>query len=222
MVTWIRGFTLIELLVVIAIIGILAAVLFPVFASTKAAAKATTGVSNVRQVGLSAVLYASDADDHLPLGAYATGASFVVWHDLLMPYVKNDAIWYCPGSKVTPTDSSGTPTTDWGYNFLYLTTLKPDFSNANGHDAVSLTGVSKPASTVLFTSAHASLPNSWCGNDGKFLLPPSGKSGNCLGRPDPVLLDRVAIAWIDGHASRLLMPQFYTGQSPEDSFFAIN
>ena len=44
------GFTLIELLVVIAIIAILAAILFPVFAQAKEAAKKTKALSNGRQL----------------------------------------------------------------------------------------------------------------------------------------------------------------------------
>jgi len=47
-----RAFTLIELLVVIAIIAILAAILFPVFAQAKEAAKKTNALSNAKQQGL--------------------------------------------------------------------------------------------------------------------------------------------------------------------------
>ena len=60
------AFTLIELLVVIAIIAILAAILFPVFAQAKAAAKKTAAVSNLKQIGTSMILYAGDADDTMP------------------------------------------------------------------------------------------------------------------------------------------------------------
>ena len=60
------AFTLIELLVVIAIIAILAAILFPVFAQAKAAAKATVSLSNLKQLGLSWIIYANDYDDTLP------------------------------------------------------------------------------------------------------------------------------------------------------------
>src|SRR2546426_9727904 len=60
-----RGFTLIELLVVIAIIAILAAILFPVFAQARAAARKTSCLSNVKQIGLSALMYAQDYDETL-------------------------------------------------------------------------------------------------------------------------------------------------------------
>jgi len=60
-----RAFTLIELLVVIAIIAILAAILFPVFAQAKAAAKKTADLSNVKQTNLATLLYANDSDDTL-------------------------------------------------------------------------------------------------------------------------------------------------------------
>ncbi len=63
-----RAFTLIELLVVIAIIAILAAILFPVFAQAREAAKKTAAISNIKQLGLTTILYASDNEDYLPLG----------------------------------------------------------------------------------------------------------------------------------------------------------
>ncbi len=63
-----RAFTLIELLVVIAIIAILAAILFPVFAQAKEAAKKTVAISGIKQYGVATNIYLSDADDSFPLG----------------------------------------------------------------------------------------------------------------------------------------------------------
>ncbi len=64
-----KAFTLIELLVVIAIIAILAAILFPVFAQAKTAAKKTADLSNLKQMGTASMIYASDNDDVFMLQA---------------------------------------------------------------------------------------------------------------------------------------------------------
>ena len=61
-----RGFTLIELLVVIAIIAILAAILFPVFARAREAARKATCISNCKQIALACLMYAQDYDECLP------------------------------------------------------------------------------------------------------------------------------------------------------------
>jgi prepilin-type N-terminal cleavage/methylation domain-containing protein len=63
-----RAFTLIELLVVIAIIAILAAILFPVFAQAKEAAKRTAALSQAKQAGTAILIYQADYDDQYPGG----------------------------------------------------------------------------------------------------------------------------------------------------------
>lgn len=60
------AFTLIELLVVIGIIAVLAAILFPVFATARAKARQTVCISNLKQIGLAVHMYAQDFDDLLP------------------------------------------------------------------------------------------------------------------------------------------------------------
>lgn len=89
-----RAFTLIELLVVIAIIAILAAILFPVFAQAKLAAKKTSDLANVKQLGTATFLYTGDSDDYLPPGNSFTttpydDSTFLTWRELIYPYVKN-------------------------------------------------------------------------------------------------------------------------------------
>lgn len=92
-----RAFTLIELLVVIAIIAILAAILFPVFAQAKAAAKKTQSLSNMKNVATAHLMYSSDYDDkYSALQIYVqhptTGdpcGMQIKWQDAIYPYVKN-------------------------------------------------------------------------------------------------------------------------------------
>jgi prepilin-type N-terminal cleavage/methylation domain-containing protein/prepilin-type processing-associated H-X9-DG protein len=103
------GFTLIELLVVIAIIAILAAILFPVFARARAAARKTQCISNMKQLSLAILSYAQDYDEKLPIGGYQ-GTDNVVgtswdgwpivdrrgWRYTIQPYIKNTGVYLCP------------------------------------------------------------------------------------------------------------------------------
>jgi prepilin-type N-terminal cleavage/methylation domain-containing protein/prepilin-type processing-associated H-X9-DG protein len=83
-----RGFTLIELLVVIAIIAILAAILFPVFAQAREAARKTSCTSNLKQVGVAFSLYTTDFDESFPWAASNLSTPTTTWYDLVEPYVK--------------------------------------------------------------------------------------------------------------------------------------
>jgi prepilin-type N-terminal cleavage/methylation domain-containing protein/prepilin-type processing-associated H-X9-DG protein len=101
-----KAFTLIELLVVIAIIAILAAILFPVFAQAKAAAKRTADLSNTKNITLGATLYSGDADDTMPpqyqiqwdMSGY-TRSQVVLWKDAVLPYIKNGGKYPKPGAS---------------------------------------------------------------------------------------------------------------------------
>lgn len=90
-----QAFTLIELLVVIAIIAILAAILFPVFAQAKLAAKKTSDLANVKQIDLSVFMYNNDYDDAYPF-CWGWNPTWVPWHQQLEPYVKNLQLWKSP------------------------------------------------------------------------------------------------------------------------------
>ena len=108
-----KGFTLIELLVVIAIIAILAAILFPVFAKAREKARQTACLSNMKQIGLSTMMYVQDYDGLFPMaaawpydttgmsadqrfGAAGDAAGTAFWQNLIYPYAKNKKIFTCP------------------------------------------------------------------------------------------------------------------------------
>lgn len=77
-----RGFTLVELLMVIAIIAILAAILFPVFAQAREAARTIACLSNLKQIGLSVHMYAQDYDESFPMGTYPGPRNWTVDPDV--------------------------------------------------------------------------------------------------------------------------------------------
>lgn len=84
-----RAFTLVELLVVTGILAMLAAILFPVFAQSKAAAKRTECVSNVRQLSAAMLMYVDDHDGTYPMRVDGTDNETVdQWIDMIFPYVK--------------------------------------------------------------------------------------------------------------------------------------
>lgn len=105
----IRAFTLIELLVVIAIIAILAAILFPVFAQAKMAAKQSVCLSNARQIGLAVRLYNGDYDDTQPI-FYAYNSDPTIYSPnqhkgtelLVLPYTKSKDIFKSPLDTGSP------------------------------------------------------------------------------------------------------------------------
>jgi len=113
-----KGFTLIELLVVIAIIAILAAILFPVFAQAKLAAKKTNDLSQNKQMALASLMYSGDFDDTAMAFPYAgtwstscpgcssatafkSGQMGAWWSDRVMPYVKSKGIFADPSNQDT-------------------------------------------------------------------------------------------------------------------------
>jgi prepilin-type N-terminal cleavage/methylation domain-containing protein len=118
------GFTLIELLIVIAIIAILAAILFPVFAQARERARASSCLSNMKQMGLGLMQYTQDHDETMPPAYYYNTCSpnaapsggydasgIIQWSGLVQPYVKSTQIFVCPSDKIgglAPTNFTGT------------------------------------------------------------------------------------------------------------------
>jgi len=111
-----RAFTLIELLVVIAIIAILAAILFPVFAQAKEAAKKAADISNNKQINLGVQMYMNDYDDIFPMlrnsrtnwQSPVLGPQINSGHNMIDPYVKNKGIWRSPNDTMGRCDAAST------------------------------------------------------------------------------------------------------------------
>lgn len=168
-----RAFTLIELLVVIAIIAILAAILFPVFAQAKEAAKKTQTLSNFKQSATAFIMYAGDYDDQLPFaltpnqatGAYRTTGGHAVpagwinttryipaedamgWANSIEPYRKNYQMLELNGGELIPGG--------WSAAILATKTKEP----AKVHQVmngllqhVSMTSVEFPSNVTLIWS----------------------------------------------------------------------
>lgn len=130
-----KAFTLIELLVVIAIIAILAAILFPVFAQAKLAAKKASDLSNLKQIILAQLMYCNDYDDmfmaaeledhnnNCPAAfSNAPTGNWTPWEALLYPYTKNGQIFISPGAKANMS-------TLWGDSWICFSDIQPELIN---------------------------------------------------------------------------------------------
>jgi prepilin-type N-terminal cleavage/methylation domain-containing protein/prepilin-type processing-associated H-X9-DG protein len=181
-----KAFTLIELLVVIAIIAILAAILFPVFAQAKAAAKAAVCLSNLKQMGLAWVMYSNDYDDVMPTAfensVGPTGLYYYWFWDteqvenysnftgtynyqegLLYPYTKNYDFLFDPGDPlpafVPQLGGYSVPSYALNENVKFGS----DYTNGNFSGSESGTNysqVQEPASTFLAGDAAQILDGS--------------------------------------------------------------
>lgn len=92
------AFTLVEVLVVVAIVGILAAILFPVFSSARDAGRRSTCNSHLRQIGVALELYSNDYPHRFPTGIGMP--SNCEWSEGLARYLKTGDILNCPSAPL--------------------------------------------------------------------------------------------------------------------------
>jgi prepilin-type N-terminal cleavage/methylation domain-containing protein len=177
-----RAFTLIELLVVIAIIAILAAILFPVFAQAKAAAKRASELSNTKQLTLGTLIYSNDYDDvFVNTSVYFPGsggwgdtskAFECYWAPKVSPYIKSQGIFRSPLDNSTGYNDFAGPWLSFASNSLMggeaayyqdnvqigvIGLIQPDWTSSGTwfHEGtISTTAVTQPAGTVMYAPKY--------------------------------------------------------------------
>lgn len=220
----IRAFTLIELLVVIAIIAILAAILFPVFAQAKAAAKKISSLSNVKQIGVASMLYNGDYDDMAPPivvnvsngpemnQSYWFGGFYVDFMTLsvdfrpelglMHPYMKSQPLTGCPASDHLRVDTSQLWTTP-PFTITGAENVPVGFGGnsrvwVSGGSTVSMSSIASVAETILLANAVR------ISGTGQLLMGVSVSDVN-LFVPGTygVHGGKANVAWVDGHAKTM-------------------
>ena len=175
-----KAFTLIELLVVIAIIAILAAILFPVFAQAKLAAKKASDLSNIKQIGTATAIYLNDADDTYPrlvAGDFSNWPSSTYdWSSAVVigPYTKNTDLLKCPTDSHTVGNGAsfyGLPTSRAPKTVSYLPNAITNWSPGS----TTAWGVLNPVG--LFT-----MPENFTG------LPSPATNATSIGSPADVIM----------------------------------
>lgn len=133
-----KGFTLVELLIVIAVIGVLAAVLFPVFAKAREQGKSASCLSNLKQIGLGLVAYTTDFDETEPCGVDRYGR-MNGWIEQIYPYIGSDSVFHCPDD----------PTANAGSSYGINANLGIITSNPMPAQALNIGKLKSPSNTVM-------------------------------------------------------------------------
>ncbi|MGV3722632.1 MAG: DUF1559 domain-containing protein [Actinomycetota bacterium] len=212
-----RAFTLIELLVVIAIIAILAAILFPVFAKAREAARATSCKSNLKQIITGAMMYSQDYDELILASCMGTSCAAGYWGQHIQPYVKNTAVLKCPST--TGYDPSTGINTGYGHHHSMF--------GWAGTNIKAMADVQAPAETILFADRGSDGAMSWAaweanpdqdfpaniggGNVLRYYGQSGGAPGQCCGPQTTVARHsgQCNIAFLDGHVKAMRPSQVW-------------
>lgn len=213
-----KAFTLIELLVVIAIIAILAAILFPVFAQAKRAAKTSAALSNTKQLGTASLMYSNDYDDSIVLIEYRNVYPYTPWPVLVQPYAKNTSICFDPARK-TPWVPIDAPKADgwvaWGWTvniainrFAYAslpdwgrTTVQTAFESPADRVAFAVYGDPPVMGDSNYFSGHwLDGQRSGCPNTDSFETAGNGEYNRIYQGAVRFHGNRVISAYADGHS----------------------
>ena len=160
-----KGFTLIELLVVIAIIAILAGMLLPALARAKETAKRISCTNNIRQLGLSAIMYCGENEGRFPP---RSDGSTDRWPSQLAPYFQDVRLLRCPSDGPNPATgvTTGTSADAMPRSFLingwndYFEATMTNFSmGAIAGKMMIETALKWPTDTILFGEKETTSPH---------------------------------------------------------------
>ncbi len=222
-----HAFTLVELLVVVSIVAILLSILLPSLRGAREEAKATVCASNIRQIALANLGYATEYNGRFCPGAADFLENKSRWHGKrnkadepfdgregpLVPYLGTEgAIRSCPSFR-DPLDQPAAferASGGYGYNLAYLGRELRDIGYGfqvveNDKTGIQSERVRRPADTVMFADTAFAVntdgPAEYSFAEPRYL--PTNPSF----RSDPSIHFRhtqkkANVAWVDGHVDR--------------------
>jgi prepilin-type N-terminal cleavage/methylation domain-containing protein len=225
------GFTLIELLVVIAIIAILAALLLPALARSKAEAKQTADLSNMRQMAIGVMMYTGDYKAYP--GDYDQVHNSYVWMTRILPQLANNRkVFCCPSAPpsswwdtnlnktlggdneqgaydfwvVTPSSQFSIGYNDWGLNLANVPQLGlgGDVDGPNYQGVVKDSAVVAPARMIMLGDSRAIQGGQWEANLDPTDMPDSTQGGSGAQEPSNRHNYKTDIVCCDGHSEKVM------------------
>ena len=202
-----HAFTLIELLTVIAITGILAALLFPVFAAATNHAKRTTCLNNLKQINVGIQIFTDDHDNTLPLDPNHSPTNYHMNYEQLIKSsvglndpTSNRRIFACPADTFFYSDAyaysivSRNAYAQSNFNYSsYAFNAGNIFVATNRWPGIAgwkINAIKDSAKTILIYDLPAYAPFSW---HQPRRLPP--------GNVDGVNNSRNMVGFVDGHVA---------------------
>ncbi len=192
------GFTLVELLVVIAIIAILASMLLPALARSKAKAKRTVCQNNLRTQATWCLMYAGDFNDYLPFVTGHNGWTclyglspelMAMLNGYGMVKSTNYTTWLCPARRDHPRgvqDATGGFTID---HYMVITDLRGDPSYFGTLSPKKASDPLGPLSAD-HTGSYLTSPSRWWSNHGSQICPDNANI---------YVPEGINQSWSDGH-----------------------
>lgn len=194
----IRAYTLVEMLIVVSVIALLSAILFPVINRARESGRNTMCKNNLKQLGLSLQMYASDNGNTLPLWWNAgfdpnlnnrdetPPLNGICWTQRLYPYFKNWDLVHCPDASVDRDSHSDLD----GFDFKGMNTGRPDYDFNANLCGLNESLVAAPSNVATFADKNA-----FSG----YMFQSHGRASSWAGAGADRHFDGSNVAFYDGH-----------------------
>lgn len=200
------AFTLVEGIVAVAVVAMLAAIVLPAVNRKHERDYQAQCTTQIRELARAVLQYSQDYEGALvPVSEQQYGQKD--WPDLLSPYLSSRSRFLCPSDNKSRFLSYGLN------NALFV-------EKSAQHARWNLSTLPQPQSLVMIAESGTA-DDYWTPRTdaGRIPAPSASLINPAQARPRPRHLDRVTIAFMDGHVDTLRLNEFYVGQNPQDKYF---